>query len=555
MNKSVIKIKRILALLIAAAVIFVSGCNKKENANMPPQAMAGPREGGVLNLAAYSPDTLNPLATEFSCVRDYLYLAYEGLFTVNSDLTVNGVLAESYTASEHNTLYEITLKKGVRFHDGSAFSSKDVVSTFEYIKMYETKYANALENVKTFRAKGDYKVEIVLNSSQANFITNLDFPILASGLEAEDFTLPNKSYKMNGTGRYRYKKTNEYVNMIFEKNPDWHSDTKVYIPQVNIRFVNNKDAIAYAFSSGETDMVTTEMGRWGEFTHSAKHNEYEVTTTQYAFVGINTVNTAFADVELRRTLASCIDKKNIVDSIMFSHAIVAETPITARTYFYRNDGEKTEYEKANVSQRRLSTYILYNEESQRKENVAMYLKKALEEEGIKVELTKVDFETYLNKIKSGDYQLYIGEVDMKRDCDMRFMFNTASTIAVPEGESVVVKLDGTEEPRQPAEDIFVSENLPETLVNTSSYISNYTDPRLDDIIGNITAGGDEESLKVAFNNLRAFYEENVPQIPLFHINEALFVSSRIKGKITPNLTNLFSDLGEIYIETYPDNLK
>ena len=44
-----------------------------------------------------------------------------------------------------------------------------------------------------------------------------------------------------------------------------------------------------------------------------------------------------------------------------------------------------------------------------------------------------------------------------------------------------------------------------------------------------------------------YFKTKVIHIPLFHINEAVFVNNRIKGKINTNLTNFYADLGELYI--------
>lgn len=528
-----IKIYKLLAIVLALSLVLTGciGINKKSGIGAEQGYV--PKGGGTLNLSAYSPDTLNPLSTHYSCIRDFLYLAYEGLYTVNEDLTVTPVLASGCKISDKNTVFRIDLKKGVKFHDGTAFTSKDVVATFDYIKTYETFCSHALENVEYYEADGDYTVEIGLKSPMVNFLCNLDFPILSSGLKAKAFEVPNYEYKINGTGRYMYHKTNQYSSLILKKNDSWHKDEAVHIPKVCIRYVNDNDAILYAFDSGETDIVTTERGRWGEFSYTAPHKPYEITTTRYMFVGINTRSSAFSDLELRKSLASLIDKEAIADSVMFSHACIADTPLPSKGYFYRNDEDKapgytSDYIK---SKKNLSTYILYNEESIVKENIAKYIKSRLEEAGVRAELTKVDYDTYRSKVESGDYQLYIGEINLSRDCDLSFMFKSTPKVEIPQGDEVAVKVEDT----------------PDTSYNISG-ICDYSNPKLNDIINNFNSAKDEEGAKMAYNNLRVFYEENLPQIPLFHINDALLINERIKGKVKVNLTNFYSDTGGLYIE-------
>ncbi len=501
-------------------VLFAGCIGKDKNSDKDIYGTASPAVKGTLNLSSYTPDTLNPLTTEYSCVRDFLYLAYEGLFVVNEDLSVTGVLADGYKLSGRNTKLRINLKKGVRFHDGSAFTSGDVIATFDYINLYSDYYKDALEGVSSYKADGDYAVVMELTEPNSNFVCNLDFPILPSGIS--DFK--SDDFAINGTGRYKYKKTNPYVSITLTKNTSWHKKDNVYIPTVNIRFVNNNEAMLHAFDSGETDMITTERARWGEFSYTGNYKTYEITTTKYMFIGINTRSSAFSDAKLRQSLSSIIDRQSLADTVMFSHAVPSDTPITPKAHFYRSDKtDELNYDTKPLKDKDIEKlFILYNEEDKTKASIAESIRKELETEGIKAELSSVDYDTYISKISSGDYQLYIGKVDVKRDCDLGFMFGKVS----PDSDSE----DGTQ-----------------TLSYESS-ISNFADTKLTDIIDNINSSKDEEALKLAYNNLKLFYEANYPQIPLFHMNDAIFVNSRIKGVLKPNLTNFYADIGGIYIE-------
>ncbi len=511
---------KILVICILCLCVLLTGCiGNNKNSDKDAYGTASPKVKGTLNLSSYTPDTLNPLATQYSCVRDFLYLSYEGLFVVNEDLGVTGVLADSYKLSGGNTSLRINLKKGVKFHDGSAFTSKDVIATFDYIKLYSDYYKDALKGVSSYKADGDYAVVITLSEPNSNFVCNLDFPILPSGISEGQFK--SADFNINGTGRYKYKETNPYVSIILTKNTSWHKKDNVYIPTVNIRFVNNNEAMLHAFDSGETDMITTERARWGEFSYTGNFKTYEITTTKYMFVGINTKSSVFSDVKLRQSLSSVVDREAMGDTIMFSHAASSDTPITPKAHFYRNDKtEDTKYDAKPLKDKGIEKlFILYNEDDKTKASLAEAIRRALEEEGIKAELSSVDYDTYISKIASGDYQLYIGKVDVKRDCDLGFMFGRMSSQSEDGGN----------------------------LIYNSS-ISDFADTKLTDIIDNINSAKDEEALKLSYNNLKLFYEVNYPQIPLFHMNDAIFVNGRIKGVLKPNLTNFYADIGGIYIE-------
>ena len=93
-----------------------------------------------------------------------------------------------------------------------------------------------------------------------------------------------------GTGRYEYNKSLPYEGIELTVNKNWHGKTKVYIPTVNIRFVSDNQSMLYAFDSAETDIITTERARWGEFPYKSNYRAGEITTTKYNYIAFNTNN-------------------------------------------------------------------------------------------------------------------------------------------------------------------------------------------------------------------------------------------------------------------------
>ena len=56
---------------------------------------------------------------------------YEGLFTFNSKMEPVPELAEGYETSPDAKVWTVTLKKGVKFHDGSEFTADAVKANFD----------------------------------------------------------------------------------------------------------------------------------------------------------------------------------------------------------------------------------------------------------------------------------------------------------------------------------------------------------------------------------------------------------------------------------------
>ena len=520
MNKKTLSRKIcILITLLLISAIAVAGCvNKNQNGttdNGKDDQKYIPDFGGTANIACNTPNSLNPLKTAYNNVADMLFFVYEGLFTANEDLTVNPVLAQKYTVSTSNKMYAITLKQGVKFHDGRDFTSADVIATMDYLKNYETNYSQCVADILSYTAVDDYTVNIELINPQPDFMAVMDFPILPRGLTKEAFEAQNQAFIPNGTGRYKFASSNQLRGITLTKNSEWHGKDATYIQDINVEYLDDEDAIFKSFNSGELDMITTSDLKWGEFSFSADIKGYECGTGSYTYIGVNADIDFLSDKENRKAIASQIDKKDLCEAVVFKHGYPAYTPVISTSQYSKNIQKGTKVKDGNskkVQNYNVSVYLLYNSESEEKARAADFIKKSLESSGIKIIPIVVDFNTYCEKIKNNDYQLYLGEVKMANNMNMDFMFNG--------------------------------------VLKTDQNLCNFASDEFYSLINNydlLTTEGEQTS--IVYTNLLNFFNENVPQIPLYHKTKALYVNPRIKGKIKPNMSTFYGDAGGMYINT------
>ena len=519
------KLFKILCISLCLMTLF-SGCGNGDGSKDGEsiQQNLTPVEGGIIKLACFVPDTLNPFVTKYQNVRDVLMIVYEGLFKAESTLEAIPVLAESYSVSTANKIYTVKLKPDIVFHDGSTMDADDVIATFNYIKMYDTPYSVLFKNVLSYKKLDSHTVAIELISPQANFVTNLDFPILPSGLAKQSFKEENPSFVPIGTGRFMYDSMVRNKNMSYKKFDKWHGDAKTYIDGIKVSFLHSSKDLFHAFDAGEIDMFTTNGSNWGEFTFTSNHKSFETGSPRYTYIGINTNNDNFKDASVRREINKAIDKKEMCEEVMFSHATPATLPIISTAYYLEHHNKKNaelETTKPESEEEKISTpepsvkyditaYLMYNSESDLKKRTAIYLKKELEPLGINLELQHFEFEEYKQRIVEGNYDMYIGEVVMNNNMNMDFMFSSTQKT----NQNLCT---------------FMSDEFDNLLVNL-----NMMSP-------------DADSGEMFFANFVKYFEENYPQIPLFHTNTALFVNNRIKGSITTDMTAFYNDIGDFFI--------
>src|SRR6056297_1911025 len=78
-------------------------------------------------------ETIDPHKATGALTFEILYNIYEGLIQVDKDGQLVGLLATDWSISDDGLQYEFKLKKGVKFHDGSSFTSVDVKYTYERV--------------------------------------------------------------------------------------------------------------------------------------------------------------------------------------------------------------------------------------------------------------------------------------------------------------------------------------------------------------------------------------------------------------------------------------
>ena len=92
-----------------------------------------PRPGGVLKagLIGEAP-TLDLHATTAVITQQITWHIYETLYTYDKNQNPIPMLAEGHQVGDNGRRYTITLRKGVRFHNGKEMTSADVVPSLQH---------------------------------------------------------------------------------------------------------------------------------------------------------------------------------------------------------------------------------------------------------------------------------------------------------------------------------------------------------------------------------------------------------------------------------------
>jgi peptide/nickel transport system substrate-binding protein len=214
---------------------------------------------------------LDPIWTTAYIVRSHSFLVYDTLFGLDKDFKVQPQMVDRYSISDDGLLYSFTLRDGLKWHDGTAVTSKDCVAS---IKRWGAKdglgkqlmaAAEKLEIVDnmTFKLKLKYPFGMALQAL-AKITSNVPFMMK----EEQALTSPDEQVKdVIGSGPFKFVKEEFQPGLksVYIKNEDYvprkepASNTAggkvAKVDRVEIVWIPDANTVTNALIAGEIDFI------------------------------------------------------------------------------------------------------------------------------------------------------------------------------------------------------------------------------------------------------------------------------------------------------------
>ena len=226
-------------------------------------------------------------------------------------------LAESWTISPDGMTYTLKLRPGVRFHDGSVMTSRDVKASYDKIIFPPAGLISARKGsynvVEAVEAPDPQTVRFRLKWHEASFLVNLASPynwIYKADILAKDV----RWYETNvmGTGPFKFVEHVKGSHWVAKKNPDYWDKGKPYLDGYRGQFISSSSAQVAAirgerahaqfrgFSPADRDGLVQALG--------AKITVQESPWDCVALVAMNHEKKPFDDKRVRRALTLALDR-------------------------------------------------------------------------------------------------------------------------------------------------------------------------------------------------------------------------------------------------------
>ncbi len=154
---------RLGTIALSAAALFLLAS--------PPEALAQQK---ILRMVPHADlKVTDPISTTATITIDHAMMIYDTLYAWDASLNPKPQMVASHTLSADSLLYTFALRPGLKFHDGSAVTAKDVVASVKRWEARDTMGQKLAEMTKAMAAVDDNTFTIQLKAPYAYTLTTL----------------------------------------------------------------------------------------------------------------------------------------------------------------------------------------------------------------------------------------------------------------------------------------------------------------------------------------------------------------------------------------------
>jgi peptide/nickel transport system substrate-binding protein len=473
-------------------------------------------------LPMVSVSSFNPLISKDEDTYYMSKLIYDGLFAFDETMTPMPQLVQNYAINKNDQSIALTLRQGVLWHDGIAFTADDVKYSIDAYKAAGDRsiYLADISKIKNAKVNGIDGITIYFVSSAEMSLDLLTFPILP---KHQFDKIGNAVDKINGfrpigTGAYQYESFDPTSQLTLIANSGYFGEiaknTLVFrvLPK-QLNFFNLLKASNLSLIISKVATRESEISGEDVTVVDFPSNELE-------YLGFNFLQPDLAKKSVRIAIASAIKPKEIIDESYYGSGITNDSiyfpnyldadPLKEPYVFdvslaeeylkkagYEDNNEDGYVE--NTEGEPLTFRILVNSDNNSRTLAAKQIVEFLKDIGLNATTDEVDWETYQVRLKSGDFDLYLGGLKLSKSIDLRNMLSQS-------GEY--------------------------------NYLG-YSNGKLDELLNRMRSGLTPEEMKGTYIEIRDMIHKDLPYFCLLYKTSGAIQSPALVGDVMPSFDNYY----------------
>lgn len=515
--------RKIFCVLVVLCMLLGTGCNNttmdyssSDTAVIEPPTQL--EKTKVMSLLYSYSDSFNPYVAKTTANREISTLLYDSLVKTDNQFNVKYVLAKSVEITEKVCTVSLC---DATFTDGTAVTADDVVYSYNLAKGC-ARYTHNFYEVASVAALNPRTVVFNLTQHDPYFINLLTFPIIKSGTSG---MTDGDGKEVHPIGCGRYFISTDGTSLDINKN---YYGKIGSIEKINL--INSPDAASTTnyVEIGATAMYYTDSGDIVRM--SGKKTE--VNLNRLIYIGVNDSYGSLATHEMRYAISSALDREEICRTAYFNNAVPAQgffnpsfEPTQAHQTIENKPSLKITVENlakigynnlnasgfyANSSGNNPVFSLLVNSENDSRVAAANVIVQQCKAAGIQINVVTCTYAQYLERLASGNFQLYLGEIQLLNNMDF--------TQLVIAGGSAAYGVSNLS-------DAVQSENTIEQPI--------VQDAPCKVILDSYHAG------QCSISDVAGTLLTEMPQIPICYLNGILFYSSDIVGDVRASSSDIY----------------
>jgi len=393
-----------------------------------------PHSGGVLRIAAQSPQSLDPIHSRNYWESEIVLQIFDSLLRFDPYLNLAPALAQDWQVSADGITYTFHLRKGVRFHDGREVVADDVV--YSLTRLLDPKWrsddsqhfsrivgatefqagrATAVSGLKALDASN---VQITLDQPYAPFLRVLAQQP-ASVVPREELEKSPAAFAQNpvGTGPFRLERWESGSEMVLVANADYFGG-KPFLDELRITTLpalNARESFQL-FREKKLDLSFVPPDQVLAAQREPDWMFLSRPVLRVMYLGMNLRDRWLKNLEVRQAIGFAVNKTELLGEDFDYSQTHGLIPVSLLGASLDSHPDLYDREKAiqaleshrRRGKRRLKLQLWHAQMSESRNALLSRLATQLNEVGFEIELKLVpSMSELLEKIYAGDTQLFL----------------------------------------------------------------------------------------------------------------------------------------------------
>jgi peptide/nickel transport system substrate-binding protein len=314
----------LLGSIVAACSSSSSSSPSTSSSSSSSSAAVG-ASGATIRAGIVTPTgAINPLTVADQGGLDMLAQTGEYLTLSDQTLTLQPVLATSWSANATGDVWTFKIRQGVKFHNGQPLTADDVVYTYQLQANPKSGSAalSAFAGVLTpsgVSKVDDYTVQFKLEAPNGNFpyftsSDNYNMIILPNGYDPSDW-----QNSFIGTGPFVLSSYIPKSGATFTRNESYWG-TKALPAQTIFTFYDDQAPSIAALVSNSIDVIGQFSVTGGEALLNGSYNIIKLKSSAHRELSMRCDQAPFTDPRVRQAIALTLNRPQIITALFKGYA-------------------------------------------------------------------------------------------------------------------------------------------------------------------------------------------------------------------------------------------